>query len=94
VPAVAIAARQRSSALDFSAESDPIYAAIEKFRHADEVAMATYIYEDHLKDGHPALTPAPDDHRTPAMVAAVTAELDARLPTTKVHQDSGISIRR
>lgn len=74
VPAVAVAA---------SAEPDPIYAAIEKFRHADEAAMARFIYEDNLLHGHAELTPALRDFRTAAMVAVVTAEVDARRELTE-----------
>jgi hypothetical protein len=50
--------------------------------------MARFIYEDSLEDGNVELTPAPNDHRTPATVAAVTAVVDARqllvetMPTT------------
>ena len=76
VPAVAVAA---TIAPDRSIENhDPIFAAIEKYGRADEACSARFRYEDGLEDGHVDLTPAPDDHRTPALAAAVTAVVVAR----------------
>jgi hypothetical protein len=52
VPGIAVAA---------CAEPDPIYAAIEKYQHADEVCMARFIYKDNLEDGNAELTLARND---------------------------------
>ena len=47
--------------------------------------MARYIYGDNLEDGNVELTPAPNDHRTPAMTAAVHAEYPPARPVRKLH---------
>jgi hypothetical protein len=74
VPAVAVAAL---------AEPDPIYAAIEKYRIAEDAFLARCEYEDDLEKAGQKLTLAPDDHRTPEMVAAVKAAVDARQALAK-----------
>ena len=59
-------------------EPDPIFAAIEKDRAADVAYYARSDYENDLEESGHKLTPAADDHRTPEMVALVTASRAAR----------------
>jgi hypothetical protein len=67
---------------------DPIFAAIEKERALREAFHARCRYEDDLADSGVKLESAPDDHRTPEMVAAVDVsvygrgELAETAPTT------------
>jgi len=62
---------------------DPIFAAIEKYRAFDEAFIALCHHEDDLtKSGH-KLTSAPDDFRTPEMVAVVTASREAHRELAK-----------
>jgi hypothetical protein len=62
-----------------SHEPDPVFAAIEKERTANDTCWARYDYEDDLKKRGCELTPAPDEsYRTPEMVAVVNASRAAR----------------
>jgi len=58
---------------------DPIFAAIEAYRATDAAWFARYRYEDDLAGKGIKLTPAPDDSRTPEMVALVNASIAARI---------------
>jgi hypothetical protein len=58
---------------------DPIFAAIEAYKVADAAWFARYRYEDDLAGKGIKLTPAPDDSRTPEMVALVNASIAARI---------------
>jgi hypothetical protein len=62
---------------------DPIYAAIEKYRATDAAFIARCYYEDDLAESGHELTPAPDDSRTPEMVALVTASRASRAELAK-----------
>jgi hypothetical protein len=64
-------------------EPDPIFAAIEKERALDAAFIARCYYEDALAGSGCKLSPAPDDSRTPEMVAAVTASRAARAELAK-----------
>jgi hypothetical protein len=75
VPAAAVAA---------STDPDPIYAAIEKERALEAAFVARCYQEDDLVDASVELEPAaPDDDRTPEMVAVVDAGVNARLELAK-----------
>jgi hypothetical protein len=69
-------------------EPDPIYAVIEKYRATHAAFLALADYEDDQEESGHQLILAPDDHRTPEMVAIVTAskaalsELENTSPTT------------
>jgi hypothetical protein len=67
----------------FAHEPDPIFAAIEKERALDEAFITRCYYEDDLAGSGCKLSPAPDDSRTPEMVAAVTASRAARAELAK-----------
>jgi len=67
------------------AEPDPIYAAIDEYRRLEKAFADRCEYEEGLEetemtDGveEAELTPAPDEHRTPEMVAVVNANIAAR----------------
>jgi hypothetical protein len=64
-------------------EPDPIFAAIEKYRVADATFIAHCYYEDNLAGSGHKLSPAPNDFRTPEMVAAVEASRAARAELAK-----------
>jgi hypothetical protein len=59
-------------------KADPIFAALETYRGLDAAYYARSDYEDSLGESGVKLHPAPDDHRTPEMVAHVTASVAAR----------------
>jgi hypothetical protein len=67
---------------------DPIFAAIENHRKLDADFLTLARSEDRLLESGIKLLPAPGDHRTPEMVAAVDASVNARqslantVPTT------------
>jgi hypothetical protein len=74
LPALAVPA----VAPELASDPDPIFAAIEKDRATDAAFIARCYYEDDLAGSGHKLTPAPDDHRTPEMVALVSASRAAR----------------
>ena len=73
-----------------SADADPIFAAILRYRDARRAFFARAKLEDEMCEAEAGikLVPAPDDYRTPDMVAAVNAsratraELANTAPTT------------
>jgi hypothetical protein len=64
-------------------EPDPIFKAIERYSALDEAYYALAHYEDDLTESGHKLTPAPGDHRTPEMAAAVAAVRAARAELAK-----------
>ena len=69
-------------------QPDPIFAVIEKHRRLERAFHARMDYEVDLEESGRQLVPAPDDFRTPEMVAiqaaseAARAELASTAPTT------------
>jgi hypothetical protein len=59
-------------------EPDPIFAVIEKCRAIDAAFDTRCLYEEDLEEADIKLEPAPDDHRTPEIVALVNASIAAR----------------
>jgi hypothetical protein len=77
-PAAALAA----PALALSAP-DPIFAAIENNRKADAEFIRLCSVEDELEERGIELVRAPDDSRTPEMVAVVEASIETRKSLAK-----------
>ena len=63
---------------------DPIYATIEMDRKANAEFIRLCDSEDALEEAGIELVTAPDDHRTPEMVAVVNAGISARRSLAKV----------
>ena len=63
--------------------TDPVFAAIEKYRAAKRAFMARCDYERDLEESGCKLTPAPNDHRTPEIAAIVKLHIAARAELAK-----------
>jgi hypothetical protein len=74
LPALAVPA----GAYTLAHEPDPSFAAIEKYRASNVAYNARSDYENDLAESGHKLPPAPDDWRTPELVAVVTAVRAAR----------------
>jgi hypothetical protein len=79
LPALAVPA----AAAKLTHEPDPIFAAIEKYRTTNAAFNARSDYETDLEESGHKLPPAPDDWRTPELVAVVTAVRAARAELAK-----------
>jgi hypothetical protein len=64
-------------------EPDPIFGAIEAYTLNDAAFLARCYYEEDLEGRGTKLVPAPDDSRTPEMVALVDAGIAARIALTE-----------
>jgi hypothetical protein len=79
---------------------DPIFAAIEAYKLNFAAFLARCHYEDELAEKGIKLASAPDDYRTPEMVALVNASIPARnalaetVPTTAAGLAALISFLR
>ncbi len=78
VLAGAASAAVTAPAIAASAEPDPIFAAIEAYKFNLAAFLARCHYEDELAEKGIKLAAAPDDYRTPEMVAPVRLHRTAR----------------